>query len=22
MTWQFIYTYRERWKTGPTHNRC
>jgi len=22
MTWQFIYTYRERWKTGPAHNRC
>ena len=22
MTWQFIYTYRERCKTGPAHNRC
>ena len=22
MTWQFIYTYRERFKTGPAHNRC
>jgi len=22
MTWKFIYTYRERWKTGPAHNRC
>jgi len=22
MTWQFIYTYRERCKTGPDHNRC
>jgi len=22
MTWIFIYTYRERCKTGPTHNRC
>ena len=21
MTWKFIYTYRERWKTGPAHNR-
>ena len=22
MTWKFIYTYWERCKTGPTHNRC
>ena len=22
MTWKFIYTYRERYKTGPAHNRC
>ena len=22
MTWKFIYTYRERCKTGPAHNRC
>jgi hypothetical protein len=22
MTWKFIYTYRERWKTGPAHNQC
>ena len=22
MTWIFIYTYRERCKTGPAHNRC
>jgi len=22
MTWKFIYTYRERRKTGPAHNRC
>ena len=22
MTWKFIYTYRERCKTGPSHNRC
>ena len=22
MTWKFIYTCRERWKTGPVHNRC
>ena len=22
MTWKFIYTYRERSKTGPAHNRC
>jgi len=22
MTWKFIYTYRERWKTEPAHNRC
>jgi len=22
MTWKFIYTYRERWKTGPAYNRC
>jgi hypothetical protein len=22
ITWTFIYTYRERWKTGPAHNRC
>jgi len=22
MTWKFIYTYRERWKTGPTYNPC
>jgi len=21
MIWKFIYTYRERWKTGPAHNR-
>ena len=21
-TWKFIYTYRERHKTGPVHNRC
>ena len=21
-TWKFIYTYRERYKTGPAHNRC
>ena len=21
-TWTFIYTYRERCKTGPAHNRC
>jgi len=20
--WKFIYTYRERCKTGPAHNRC
>ena len=22
MTWKFIYTYRERCKTGPAHDRC
>jgi len=22
MNWKFIYTYRERCKTGPAHNRC
>jgi len=22
MTWKFICTYRERWKTGPDYNRC
>jgi hypothetical protein len=22
MTWKFVYTYRERCKTGPAHNRC
>jgi hypothetical protein len=22
MTWKIIYTYRERCKTGPAHNRC
>ena len=22
MTWKFIYTYRERCKTGPAHNPC
>ena len=22
MAWKFIYTYRERCKTGPAHNRC
>ena len=22
MTWKFIYTYRERCKTGPAHNWC
>ena len=22
MTWKFTYTYRERCKTGPAHNRC
>jgi hypothetical protein len=22
MTWKFIYKYRERYKTGPAHNRC
>jgi len=22
MTWKFIYTNRERCKTGPAHNRC
>jgi len=22
MTWKFTYTYRERSKTGPAHNRC
>ena len=22
MTWKFLYTYRERCKTGPAHNRC
>ena len=22
MTWKFIYTYRERCKTGPAYNRC
>ena len=22
MIWKFIYTYRERCKTGPAHNRC
>ena len=22
ITWKFIYTYRERCKTGPAHNRC
>jgi len=22
MTWKFIYTYRERYKTGPAQNRC
>jgi hypothetical protein len=22
MTWKFIYTYRERCKAGPAHNRC
>jgi len=22
MTWKFIYTYRERCKTGPARNRC
>ena len=22
MTWKFIYTYRQRCKTGPAHNRC
>ena len=22
MTWKFTYTYRERCKTGPVHNRC
>jgi hypothetical protein len=22
MTWKFIYTYRERCKTGPADNRC
>ena len=22
MTWKFIYTYRERCKTGPAHNQC
>jgi hypothetical protein len=22
MTWKFIYTYRERCKTGPSRNRC
>ena len=22
ITWNFIYTYRERCKTGPAHNRC
>jgi len=22
MTWKFIYTYRERYKTEPAHNRC
>jgi len=22
MTWKFIYTYRERCKTGTAHNRC
>ena len=22
MTWKFIYTYRERCKTGSAHNRC
>jgi len=22
MTWKCIYTYRERCKTGPAHNRC
>jgi len=22
MTWKFIYTYRERCKIGPAHNRC
>jgi len=21
MTWKFIYTYQERCKTGPAHNR-
>ena len=22
MTWKYIYTYRERYKTGSDHNRC
>jgi hypothetical protein len=22
ITWKFIYTYRERCKTGPVHKRC
>jgi len=22
MSWKFIYTYRERCKAGPAHNRC
>ena len=22
ITWKFTYTYRERCKTGPAHNRC
>jgi len=22
MTWKFICTYWEQWKTGPAHNRC
>ena len=22
MTWKFVYTYRERCKTGPAHKRC
>jgi hypothetical protein len=22
IAWKFIYTYRERCKTGPAHNRC
>jgi hypothetical protein len=22
ITWKFIYTYRQRCKTGPDHNRC